>query len=787
MQALDKKLFRDLRHIWAQVLAIAFVMAAGVMTLILSLGAYRSLIETRAAYYERYYFADVFATATRVPSFLAQKISEIEDVAALDTRIEKLVLLDIENLAEPATGRVISLPDFGKPRLNRLYLVAGRMPEPWSRDEIVVTDDFAKANKLTVGASLKAILNGRKKKLRIVGTVLSPEFIYAQGPGDFIPDPRRFAIIWMSEKTMAGIFDLEGAFNSVSIQLLDKNAEQKVIERLDILLKPYGGLSAYGREHQTSHAFLDAELTQLEAMGRILPPIFLLVSAFLVNMTLSRLIALEREQIGLLKALGYGAFQIAFHYIKFVLVIAFIGIVIGSIAGTWLGHGLTALYSDFFHFPFLIFRQGVDLYIIAALISAFAALVGAARAVYKVTALPPAEAMSPPAPERFRQSWTEQFGLLRIFSQQTVMMFRHILRYPVRAIMTMVGISLSVALLVGSLFTIDSVEFMIDVTFFQTDRQDATLSFANNRHLRALQDVSHLPGVLRAEVFRSAPVRLRNGQYYKKTVITGRDAGTDLSRIVNADIEVVPMPKSGLVVTEKLAQLLHLKLGERVEVEFLDGRRQTEALPIVQIIQSYLGMQALMDLGALNKIMREGHVISGAYISFDASKKDELFKAVKNLPAIGSISLQKESLKKFRETMAQNLNIMTTVYIILSSLIAFGVIYNMARIQLSERGRELASLRVLGFTFFEVFIILISELAFLTLLAIPIGWALGYLLASAMIAGFDSELYRIPFIIERATYAKAALVALAAAAFSAMLVMRRVSQLDMIEVLKTRE
>ena len=296
------------------------------------------------------------------------RYSEIPGVAAAEARIAKLALLDIPNYLEPATAQVISLPDIGESKLNRLYMRLGRVPEAGRSDEIVVNDTFAKAHGFVIGSRFSAILNGRKRDLVIVGTALSPEFIFTIGPGDIMPDDRRFAIIWMSEKALAGAYNLDGAFSSISVKLLRNASEREVIARLDALLDKYGGRASYGRKDQTSHAWIDHELDMLSNMSRTLTPIFLLVSAFLVNLTLTRLVALEREQIGLLKALGYANRAIVGHYVKFVVAIVVLGVAIGSGIGTWLGVFVTQFFGDFFHFPFLVFAKSPDLYVIAAVL-----------------------------------------------------------------------------------------------------------------------------------------------------------------------------------------------------------------------------------------------------------------------------------------------------------------------------------------------------------------------------------------------------------------------------------
>jgi putative ABC transport system permease protein len=787
MKALDRKLLRDIGRMWAQALAIALVMASGVATLILAVGAQHSLVETREAYYERYRFADVFAHVTRAPRLLESQMLQISGVAAVELRIAKYALLDIEGFVQPASGLVLSLPDHRESRLNRLYLRAGRLPEPGRADEVVVNEAFAKAHAFSVGATFKAILNGRKRILTIVGIALSPEFIYAVGPGDFVPDDKRFADMWMSEKALAALFDLTGAFNNVSVKLLKGASERGVIGKLDTLLDRYGGTGAYGRKDQFSHAFLDSELEQLGVMARIIPPVFLAVAAFLINMTLSRLIALEREQIGLLKALGYARIAVAVHYLKLMLVISAVGIAIGFVFGTWFGRLITGLYADFFHFPFLIFRREPEIYAIAAGVTALAAIAGGLRAVLKAAALPPAVAMAEPAPTRYRRLWLEAVGLARLVSQLTMMALRHLIRWPVRAGMTTLGIALSAALLIMALFSLDALEVMIDVTYFRTDRQDATINFSAERPMRVVQAVEHLPGIMRAEPFRAVSVRLKNGHLFRTLAVFGKPEKMELSRVLDHNFEPIVLPETGLVISERIADVLKLRRGDLAEIEILEGRRGTVRVPVTSIIKSYFGLIALMNIDALAVLLDEVPQASGVHIAYDRTQTDRLFTAVKDLPAVASIGLQKASLAKFRETIAKNVNVMISIYVALSMIIAFGVVYNSARIQLSERGRELASLRVLGFTRAEVSWVLLVELAIMVIIAQPLGWLLGYGLALVLNQGFNTDLYRLPFVIFTATYAKASLVVLGAAIISAFAVRRRIDRLDLIAVLKTRE
>jgi putative ABC transport system permease protein len=787
MHPLDIKLLRDLKRLWAQVLAIAFVIAGGLATLVLAVGSYRSLDETRVAYYERYRFADVFAVVRRAPRLIADRIAEIPGVAAVEVRIAKLALLDIPNFPEPATGQFISLPESGQPALNRLYMRLGRLPETGRADEVVVNESFAKAHAFTPGSRFFAILNGRKRELTIVGTALSPEFIYAIGPGDIMPDDRRFGVIWMSEKALASAYDLDGAFSSVAVKLLRDASEREVISRLDALLDRYGGRAAYGRKDQTSHAWLDHELDMLANMSRTLPPIFLLVSAFLVNLTLSRLIALEREQIGLLKALGYRNATIVLHYLKFVVAMVLIGIVIGSAIGTWLGTYITDLFGDFFRFPFLVFVKSIDLYVLGSVLCLFAAIVGALHALRETVKLPPAVAMQPPAPPLFHRLLPARIVLGKLVSQPTVMMLRNIAHHPVRAALTTIGMALATAILVVSLFIDGTMEQLIDVTYFRADRQDATVSFVEKRPDDVVRQVARLPGVLAAESYREVPVRIRNGSVERRIMISGRSPDADLSRIIDIELRPVVLPESGLAISDHLAKILGVGVGDFVEFDLLDGPRRTITVPVAARVEDYFGIRGMMNAEPLQRLMREPPMVNSVHISIDEGNRDLLYQAIKGMPTVSALALKSASLAKFRETLALLVNTMASIYTGLAATIAFGVVYNSARISLSERARELASLRVLGFSSREVMGVLLLELALLTLIAQPPGWLMGYGLAWIMKTNLAGELMRVRLVVEHSTYVLASVVVVVAATLSALVVRARVNRLDLVAVLKTRD
>ncbi len=787
MRVLDRKVVRDIRRLWAQIIAVALVMACGVATIVLAVGAYRSLEETRETFYARQNFADLFATATRAPLRLASRIEAVPGIKSAEYRISKPVILDIRGMREPASGAVVSIPDLREPAINNPYIRRGRLPFQGRSHEVAIVEKFADAHSLEPGDGFHALINGKRRLLTVTGIVLSPEFIYALGPGDIIPDERRFGVIFMRRSTLEGTFDMEGGFNSL-VATIDADANMAaILDEIDDLLEPYGGRGAIERDDQISDAFLDNELQELRSMALVIPPIFLFVSAFLVNMILSRLISLEREQIGLLKAIGYSNTVIAAHYAKLVLVIAAIGLAIGSVAGAWLGRALTELYGKFFSFPYLIFRESPDLYALAGGITAAAALAGAANAIWSVVTLPPAVAMRPAAPLRYRSLFGEAGLMVHVFSQTTTMALRHLIRRPVRTLITALGTSFSVAILCTALFMFDSIEEMIDISFYQAERQDAMLVFASERPVGAITEVRSLPGVLRAEPFRATPVRMIRDHRKLELEISALPAGGILAQVLTDSGTPVKPPDAGLLIPQRVATKLNLKPGDIVRLELLQhGNRVVEA-PVTAIVQSLIGLGAYMDLEALNRLIGDGRRISGARVKVDANRVEDIYAKVKLTPAIASFTELSTAKVKFREIIEQNVTVMSTVYLVLAIIITFGVVYNSARIQLAERARELASLRVLGFTRGEVSGVLLTELGVIIAMAQPLGWLLGFGFAWSVIRGFESDLFRIPLVIEPATFARASLVVVVAGVISALIARRRIDKFDLVSVLKTRE
>jgi len=787
MKPLDRKLLRDLWALKGQALAISLVIGAGVAMFIMYLSTFASLRHTQNTYYERYRFAHVFAGLTRAPLYLRDRVAGIPGVARVDARVVVDVTLDVPNLTEPASGRLIGIEIPPVAMLNDIFLRRGRHPSPGRSDEVIVSEAFALARELAPGDSVGAIINGRRRELEIVGIGLSPEYVYSIRPGELIPDDSRFGIFWMDGRSLAAAFDMEGGFNHLALTLLPGASDADVIARLDRLLATAGGLGSIPRSLQTSHWYLDNEIRQLQSVGLILPIVFLLVAAFLLNVVLTRIVSVQREQIAALKALGYTNGELSWHYGKLSLLIGAAGGMIGMAGGASLGSAMTSMYNNFFRFPTLHYHLPARVVIGGVLVSFVAASLGALSAVGRVAALPPAEAMRPEPPARYRPSWLERAGLAPLLSAPVRMILRNVGRHPVRTATSVIGIAAAVSMLILGTFFLDSIAVLMDQQFFVAQRQDATVNFVLPMSGRSLHEMSRLPGVLHAEPTRAVPARLRWAQRSRIVSIQGLIADPELNRVVDVGGGAMRLPPDGLILSLKLAEVLAARVGDAVTVEVLDGRRRLQQVPVTGIVEEYMGTSAYMELDAVRRIAGEGDTLTGAFLKVDPAAAAALYARLKNMPAVAGVGLKRTAIESFDKTLADTFYVMIFFNLLFSSVIAGGVVYNAARVSLSERSRELASLRVLGFTRGEISFILLGELAVVTLCAIPIGMALGYVFAAALVAAFNTELYRFPLVVTSRTYAFAATSVLVAATLSGMAVRRRLDHLDLVGVLKTRE
>ena len=799
MKALDIKLLRDLRTMWSQALTIALVVASGMGGFLTSLSAVDSLAAARDEFYAQGRFADLFATVKRAPAALADQLRAVPGVADVQTTVERIVRIQLDGNTDPVLGQLIGIDRRQPPRLNLVSVVAGRALFPPGEAEAaspgdggtldaLVSAGFARMRGLKPGSTVGALVNGRHRRLRIVGIGMSPEFIFAGLFG--MPDQRGFGVFWVDQAALAAAYDMQGAFNTLAVRLAPAGArtvsEREVIDRLAGPLAPYGGAAPRPRDQQISHAMLDNEIKEQRVLGTVLPAIFLGVAAFLLNVVVSRLVATQREQIAALKALGYRNRTIAAHYLKLVGAIVLLGGLLGVALGHWLGQAFLGLYAEVFHFPHFPHRMDPSLVVIAGGLTALTAVAGTLAAILATVRLTPAEAMRPPAPGGFRRTLAERLGFTRM-SPALRMILRNMERRPLRTATSIVGVAAAVAIVVMGNFFRDAIEVIVDAEFSLKMRSDVSVWMTEPVDDRVALQLARLPGVLAVESSRFLSATLVNGHRQERVQVRALPDRPDLHRVVDVDNRPVAPRGDGLLLTDRLADKLGLRVGDPVHLTLTEGSHREFTLPVDGLVRETMGLNAYIRRDALNQAMGDGDLSSGFVLTLERGTEAAFLAATQALPRAAGAFSKATMLRNMQEVTARNILIISGVLTIFACVIAVGVVYNNARIALAERAWELASLRVLGFTQGEVTALLLGEMALVIAVALPLGMLLGWSLVHLITVLLKSDQFFFPVVIRPRTYALAAVAVLAAALASAAVVRRRIHGIDMVSALKTRD
>lgn len=787
LSPLVHKLLRDLWRIKGQATAIGMVIAVGVMMQVMMTGLVVSLEETRRAYYERYRLAEIFAPVTRAPEWVTADLRRLPGVASVQSRVVGSALIDLDGADLPIQARAVSLPDYRAPALNAVYLTDGRMFDGDRADEVVVLRSFAQAHGLRPGDRLAATMNGARRSFTIVGFAQSPEFLYSTAPGEVVPDDARFAVLWMSRTALAAAFDMEGAFNEVLMSLTRGTEPAAVLAAADRLLDRYGALGAYALADLESNRFITEEIKGLRRSADTVPPVFLAVAAFLLYIVISRMVQAEREEIGLMKAFGYTNLEVGGHYFQMVLAIAVGGGIAGGLMGIAAGRAMVDLYLLYYKFPFLLFRLDPSSFLTGFTVSVLSASAGGLVVLRRVFGLTPAVAMRAAPPPDYSRSG--RFGpvLDRFLDQPTRMVLRRVTRAPWRIAGAVAGVAAGLSLSVSMSAILTSFDAMQELTFDVIDRSDVTVSFIRPVETSTAFELQSIPGVIEVEPVRIVPAILRNGRHSYNGAVFGLVPQPRLNRAVDDEVRPIPMRTDGIILSTGLAEILDIEAGQTLTLDVREGRRPQIELPVMSVAESLLGSPAYMELTTLNRALNEPLRLSGAYLRIDKTQAPRIYRTLKAMPTVAGISVKADSVAALTKIMDQGAGTMRYVMAAIAAVITFGVIYNAARVAQAERARDLASLRVLGFTRAEVGFVLLGELAVVTLLALPLGSALGYGLSFAIAEGFSTDIYQIRAIFETASYGQAIVVVVVAALVSGWLVKRDIDRADLVAALKTRE
>ena len=785
IKTLHLKLLRDLSTLKAQALSISLLIICGVSLLIGSWSAYRALIDARDSFYTQYAFADLFIDVKKAPLSLTPQIQSIEHVSGVEPRIVLDGLIDLKQ-GEPAVGRFISNPSGSQPKLNRLYLRKGRLPSAHRELEVAVHEGFAQAHHIELGQRIDLTIQGKRKQARVVGVALSPEYIYALSPFAPLPDDQHFGVIWMPIEALEEIGAMHGAFNQICVSTEDVELNP-IKTSMDRILKQYGGKGAYSRDQQPSHQFVNDEILQQKTTALVTPFVFLGVAAFLIQITSSRLVSLHRIPIATLKALGYTSREVSSHYLTLITLILTMGALPGLVFGAGLGQLYSKSYEHFFRFPNIDFSLSTPVSLLGLLSGILPGLLGAYRSIRAVFQLSPADAMKPPAPLAFHSGWMETLPIMKHLRASQRMTLRTLLFRPFRLLFSTLGNSAALALIIVAISWNDTIEFLLNTQFHYVQREDASVLLTHPIKPGGVRELLTLPGVLDAEGYRTSPIRLHFMNHKKELSLMGWPHEPRLRGRFDSHLKKTHWPGAGIVLSRYFETCWGMKRGDLVEVETLEGKPRRKWVQLSEFSDELIGVSASTDLQTLSFILDESPTYNLILLRTDPEQNTRLYIQLKQLPVVSGVHFKSSLYQGFKRTMGSIIEISMIILTLFALCLALGVIYNSVRVSLSERCREIASLRVLGFTQRETNQILFTESALQTSFSLLPGCCLGWWITRLILKGVNTEVFAFPVVMNQSTYCRAILVILFGFILSTLLTAPLSAKLSLADALKAQD
>ncbi|AGA70743.1 ABC-type transport system, involved in lipoprotein release, permease component [Desulfitobacterium dichloroeliminans LMG P-21439] len=792
MVVLRKKLIREIKANLGVYLACIVVIMIGLLTYTSMSIAVENLERAQNHFYAETHFADGFIKVNGYPEGKVTNLANLEGIDRVEGRIVKDARLFSEETEGNRYLRLVSMNFTNGPDLNQAQLFSGQWPEE-GKMEILVDPKFIAANSLALGDTLTLILEGKRSSFTVVGTAQSPEFIYAmRSAQELYPDPATFGIAYVPQSSLSAIVKEAGQVNDIAFTLEPGASFEDSKLLLEKSLKPYGLQSIFPRKDQTSHAILESELSSLRSTAKALPLVFLAVASIILYTMLRRLIEQQRMNIGNLKAFGFTNREIILHYLSYPLFIGGVGGLLGGLAGIALSFPLITLYEEFFALPGLESHFSWKYLFLGLALSLVFSLLSGLKSSLDILRLEPAEAMRPAAPRDSGKTPIERFTWLwNNLTSQSQMGIRNVFRSPMRSIFTVVGMAVIFSLMAVSWSMDNMIDKLTTFQFQQVQTYDVKVSLNRPESSRSLQyALAHEPGVTHLEPLLEIPATLQNQWYKKEVAVLGINQDSTLYNVLNQKGEKVPIPQDGILLSERLARLLQVQVGDAIQVESPLRRQinsdQKEQLIVRGVIPQYVGLNAFMEIGALADLLQQGDIATSMLIQMDAQEVSALKSRYRDAERVGNIESSQESAAKIEELMG---SYGFTIYFlaVIAGFAGFALIYNSSIISLSERQRELASLRVLGLTAKEALQVITSEQWLLTLFGVLLGIPLSFGLLEAMAQSMSTDLYSIPTEIPPSALLGAVMGTAISVWIAQTRTYNKIKKLPFVEVLATKE
>ena len=792
-RVLLRKLLRDLLQRKWSLVSLCLIVTVGVGCYIAMAGVYRDLSGSKKRYYQNYRFPDFIVDLKRAPEWAVEEVASFPNVRAVRGRVNFSTLIDLPGKDEPISGVSISMPEIPSPVLNDILLMSGTWFSGENDKEVILNDAFAQENGLYPGSRIKALLLDKQHDLLVVGTAKSPEFVYliSPGGGELAPDPARFGVMYLTERFLQESCELEGAFNQIIGLAHDSSrpALKATFGLIEEKLDPYGVLNTSLAEDQPSARYLADELTGLKITSTVMPSIFLIVAALVLNVLMSRMVTQQRTVIGTLKALGYSSRSITRHYVSYGVIIGLIGGLGGIAFGYWAQGALVTLYREFYTLPDFEPHFYFDIFLIGMTVSLVFAVLGTLKGVHHAASLEPAEAMRPPPPEKGGKVLPERIPFFwRRLPFRWKMILRAVFRNPFRSSVNVLASLIATALIFSSLSMTDSLDYLMSYEFEKVSHQDITVSLRDPKDITTTREMLLLPTISETEPQLAVACDLKNGPYQKRVGVMGLVRNNRLYTPLDKDGNPIVIPEMGLVLSKKLAEILKLVPGDTVTLRPLIGLRKEVVAPVVGTVDTFLGLSAYANINYLSNLIGEewaANVVMGN--TFQRTSERSFLDKLKLRPTVTGVSERTRALIQLDETFGETMGTMMSIMVLFAGLIAFGSVLNTTLVSLSERQREVGTLRVLGYTPANISRIFSGESFVVNVIGILLGLVFGILLTKSLSLAYSTELYRFPAIVYPWRLVMCAVIMIVFISAAQLIIYRLIRTLKWLEVLKIME
>ena len=778
-----------------QFIAVILVIILGVTLFVSIFGAYRNLLLTKDTYFTEQNLCDFYIYLQKAPYEALKKIKKVAGIKKVSGRIEYDVSVDLNDGSQNKVGRILSVPPkYSKHTINNIYMLKGKYFTHPNTPEVIVNDRFAKANSLKIGQKIFITANNKKQELKIIGFATSPEYVYLiRGIEDFLPNYKDFGLLFITPEFAESILGYKGAMNQIvgffGDNTLSKKHREAILDNAEKELKSYGVFYKLLKEDQVSNRMISDEIKQLKVSTFITPMMFLGIAAVVIFMIVGRIVKNQRIHIGELISFGYSNIQIFWHYLKYALFVGVIGSGIGLILGLMLSAEYIKLYNQYYVFPYLKYHIYPDVALIGVGMTLSFCAVAGFLSVSKILSLMPAVAMRSESPQAGKKILMEKMTFIwKLLSLKTKIIIRNLFRKKSRFIVGMVSIMLSGSLLIISLSMNDSTNYLLKFEFFEIEKYDLKVMFFEPRSMESINELKRFDFVSSIEPILELPVSIQREWRKKDIAVTGISSDPKLLKI-STNTSYNKNLDNGIIVNEKLAQILRLKIGDEIQLKSLKkGERRKRQFIIKGINNQIFGLPCYMDIKTLGKSFLQGVVASGALIKLKKGYDMEAIKKeLKKYPAIASTQFKQQFIASFNEAITGTMFVSLFILFIFAGSIAFAVIYNTTIISIMERRIEIAVFKVLGFTDKEIVKIIFNENNLLGICGIAVSLPLGTFLNWLIGLAYDTEMYRFPMIVNTGTYVITIIMLMSFVYLSNVLCMKTIHKIDVVEALKARE